>query len=967
MKKQTIVLLLIMAGFVAPAAGTDTVYMEPLKTSPDNPRAGDRITVEAVSFSVEPLSSMKFYVNGDKKAMKTCLYTATFPIQGIFSFGCGKTFSFTPESAGTYELKVKAAGLLGSSTRKKTVEVSGQKQVENQPPKISAIEFSPAQPLPHEEVSINVIATDSTSNAVFGIKSISVTAEGEKHTAICGQLWQAGCEKKSSFTPESSGEKTIEVTVTDLSGNTVSREKTLYVREALAAAGVEGEASNPVTFYARLGEGIDASHYECYWDDNSGVSDSDNRMNRDGRRFEAEEEFEGGEHTVYMRCFRNGAATNTVSASFSIDENEKPTARLEISPENASIDQKIKFDASESSDDQGIERYRWDFDGDGDYERTTTDSTTTKRFSTSFDGEATVQVRDSDGTTDTASTSYTVGKKSCDIRRSGLRVSDRTVDSGEEIKAWLNVTNRGKSQNLKVNFSEDGDEFYSKSKEIAGGESYNFSAGLEVTGDTEIESLIKTSGSPCGTRTYRDSVKVDADTSDSPARLKVTVEDGDGDELEDARVRVENNDTETERTDSDGEAEFELVENKYEVTVSKDGYTKEGKTVELKPGEKQSIRFQMEKTRESELTVRVFGEGRRLDDARVEIKEENIVHFTDDGKASFNLEEGSYSIQVSLEGFRTVTRTVDLEGDETVEIDLSESQDYQSSITVQAQPSTVKYGQTVMIKGFVDGAQGRSTVEISRNGETLATVSTKPDGYYQAFITPEKVGTGVVTVKTGGASSSTPLRVQATTTISEATAPSRVFEGTAFEICARAESQVTPEVRLSRNGELLETRRSLGRVCFRTEAPEPGVYTYRISSETAGETSTVSRTVKVLEVGREVESFPSKIAAVETESGIIKLDLYNTNSDLRRYDISVSGIKPSWISQSQEQVILRKGERETVYVYITGSDEGSFTPVIEVDSRGTTVFRKEVTVRIGGSKGARKTGLIEKLTGLLPF
>ena len=61
-------------------------------------------------------------------------------------------------------------------------------------------------------------------------------------------------------------------------------------------------------------------------------------------------------------------------------DDEAPTADLSATPEAPTAGQAIRFDAGGSRDNDAIAAYRWDFDGDGTVETTTTDATVTRSY-----------------------------------------------------------------------------------------------------------------------------------------------------------------------------------------------------------------------------------------------------------------------------------------------------------------------------------------------------------------------------------------------------------------------------------------------------------------------------------------------------------------------------------------------------------------------------------------------------------
>lgn len=117
-------------------------------------------------------------------------------------------------------------------------------------------------------------------------------------------------------------------------------------------------------------------------------------------------------------------ATKTVTVTDSDGEppaGNAPTAKLSLTKQTADFDQKVGFDASASTDDGDIAEYQWDFDGDGDVDRTTPDDATGennpahtvwhevyKLYDEPGTYTASVTVVDDDGHSDTANAEITI-------------------------------------------------------------------------------------------------------------------------------------------------------------------------------------------------------------------------------------------------------------------------------------------------------------------------------------------------------------------------------------------------------------------------------------------------------------------------------------------------------------------------------------------------------------------------------
>lgn len=252
--------------------------------------------------------------------------------------------------------------------------------------------------------------------------------------------------------------------------------------------------------------------------------------------------------------------------------------------------------------------------------------------------------------------------------------------------------------------------------------------------------------------------------------------------------------------------------------------------------------------------------------------------------------------------------------------------------------------EVVRIKGFADGGRGSVELNLSVNGEKLRSIQTQRDGYFETYIRAEEAGTKTVTVSTSEVSDSAEFEVLPNPEVSMIESESEVFSGEEFELCADVTSSVVPEVVLTRNGEVLESREQSGEVCFSTEAPEAGEYNYTIQVLTYGEDSSSSREIEVLEQGPEAGSFPGQVSSVETEDSLIKVSLYNTNENSRNYSVSIDGLSREWLSQPVRNASLNKGERQTVYFYLSPGRSGEFTATVTVDSEGERIYRDDVQV-----------------------
>lgn len=501
----------------------------------------------------------------------------------------------------------------------------------------------------------------------------------------------------------------------------------------------------------------------------------------------------------------------------------------------------------------------------------------------------------------------------------------------------------------------------------------------------------------------------DDETDEEDAELTVHVEDDENDELEDARVTVANGDTEVEYTDSGGDAEFSLEADEYDIVAECNGET-ETDDVDLDEAEEETVDIEFDEEFEDDECETDTdddtddGDGleiRNVDyPARVcrgssfvaDVTIENnggfheVVTVTGSGLGSINIGESftlregedttsglrftnvegsgdeEFKITVTNHDSDSATRTIDVE-----DCGVTGTPGRASGVSMELNPRETVVGDTVMVKGYVDGVRGRTEVRVDINGRREARISTQPDGYYQAFVRPEHPGEQTVTVRTNGAIASRELNVIPTSTVLSVTGPEKVFEGQEFEVCSDVESQVDSKIYLMKGDELLETKNARGEVCFDRTASGTGEHRFTVRSLTHGRESSASTEISILEAGNEVENFPDQIAAVESEEGMVKVDLYNTNDEMKTYSLELLGVPADWMDRSQKEVVLAKGERKTVYFYITPQSEGEFNPLLWVESDGETIYSQEISMKIGGTKKPVDRDLFDRLREVLRF
>ncbi len=479
------------------------------------------------------------------------------------------------------------------------------------------------------------------------------------------------------------------------------------------------------------------------------------------------------------------------------------------------------------------------------------------------------------------------------------------------------------------------------------------------------------------------------ESAENEGQLSVLTEDLDGERLEDVEITAENGDDETEYTDDDGRAFIYLEEGDYTVTAEKDGYLDQARDVEIEAGDRTPVLFDMVSEDEDSiritdleyedtvcrgdtLSVVVSIRNSRDSDEIVTMRTEGLGTDTDREVVTDRGDTITREVLLTnVEGSGTEQFTVSIENsvydEETGEVEVedcgtTDQPDAEATgLTAEVNPRTIQAGETVNIRGFVDGIRGATEVEFESNGDQIASTSTDRSGYYSTYVRFNTPRTKSIDISAGGLTRTRNVEVLATATVGGITAPRQVFESESFEICADVSSQVDADVVLLRNGDVVESKTGVGEVCFETEAGAPGTAIYEVRALTSGSGGSSTRAVQVLEQGNEVESFPGQLASVESGGSITRVELYNTNDDLKSYDIELTGIDDRWYTQSDETVQLRSGERETVYIYLTPRAEGEYRPLLSVSSEGSTIYSQEIILETEGTTDSNPPGFFQRL------
>jgi hypothetical protein len=119
-------------------------------------------------------------------------------------------------------------------------------------------------------------------------------------------------------------------------------------------------------------------------------------------------------------------------------------------PSSPEINQEITLDASDSSDDSGIDTYEWDLNDDGTFEAS--GQTTTTSFDSPGDYTITLRVTDTNGASSTAEETLRVSKTAFQqIKEAHLEtaqtVDDATIDTVQQGVSGIGVTSEAQAAN----------------------------------------------------------------------------------------------------------------------------------------------------------------------------------------------------------------------------------------------------------------------------------------------------------------------------------------------------------------------------------------------------------------------------------------------------------------------------------------------------------------------------------------
>ncbi|UPV73847.1 PKD domain-containing protein [Halorussus limi] len=296
------------------------------------------------------------------------------------------TVAYEFGEAGTYEASVTVVDAAGNADRARaTVGVET-----DDPPEAAFRVVSPETPVEGREVVLDAgNSTDDTGIATYRwTLGNGTTATGER----------------VAYTAEENGTLPVSLEVVDEAGNNATETAEIAVRKADETAPDAAAAANrtavevgaPVRFDAN--NSSDERGIASYrWAFGDGTTATGRTA---AHRYDAAGTYEA---TVTVTDAGGNAATANVTVEVLPEDDTAPSAALAVGTNRTDAGTEVAFDASNSSDGEtGVATYRWDFDGDGETDRTTSNATVGHAYESSGTYNATVTAVDRTGNADEA-------------------------------------------------------------------------------------------------------------------------------------------------------------------------------------------------------------------------------------------------------------------------------------------------------------------------------------------------------------------------------------------------------------------------------------------------------------------------------------------------------------------------------------------------------------------------------------
>lgn len=174
-------------------------------------------------------------------------------------------------------------------------------------------------------------------------------------------------------------------------------------------------------------------------------------------------------------------------------------------------------------------------------------------------------------------------------------------------------------------------------------------------------------------------------------------------------------------------------------------------------------------------------------------------------------------------------------------------------------PSPANVGDTVTVSGTLQHSTG-IPVSVMLDGQKVGETRADSDGAFSTSFSADEIGQHTVTLKARDETAQKQLNVNPTVSVSNLN--SRVTYNSAANVmvCGDVASETTPNVKLVRNGNTLESKNQKGRVCFNPSLSD-GTHELTMVGEVEGNTDEARTTVTVRSPSSDVETENNSVLA----------------------------------------------------------------------------------------------------------
>lgn len=363
--------------------------------SPTSPKVGEKVNFNASGSSDQDGSIVSFQWDfGDGRS------------------DSGETVSHKYKNVGTFTVVLVVQDNSGNhGTTSQTVSVT-----EGNSPTASFV-YSPANPAENETIYFNASESDDPDGDIVSFDwdfGDGTTGKGETVTHQYG----------------SSGSYTVLLKVTDNDGNVDTASQTVSVGDnENPVASFFYTPSNPVVdqviqFNATDSNDPDGTIEKYQWDMGDGTTLYGSIVSH--------QYSSSGTYTVYLQVTDNSDNTGSTSQTITINDNQSPTASFVYSPTSPEVGERVHFNASASTDPDGIiTSWQWDF-GDG---RHGSGEEVNHTYNDSGTYTVVLVVMDDSGNTDSVSKTVTIGDAGIPIALFDVLTANPTVNTDVDFDA----------------------------------------------------------------------------------------------------------------------------------------------------------------------------------------------------------------------------------------------------------------------------------------------------------------------------------------------------------------------------------------------------------------------------------------------------------------------------------------------------------------------------------------------------